>query len=77
MKILVVEDDPLLRDGLVDLLRSAGHTVDMVADGVTATKRGMDPELDLVVLDVMLPKLDGIEVCHGSAKPGRTCPSSC
>jgi len=64
MKILVVEDDPLLRDGLVDLLRSAGHTVDMVADGVTATKRGMDPELDLVVLDVMLPKLDGIEVCH-------------
>jgi two-component system response regulator RegX3 len=64
MKILVVEDDPVLRDGLVDLLRSAGHTVDMVADGVTATKRGMDPDLDLVVLDVMLPKLDGIEVCH-------------
>jgi DNA-binding response OmpR family regulator len=64
MKILVVEDDPLLRDGLVDLLKGAGHTVDAVADGVTATKRGMDPELDLVVLDVMLPKLDGVEVCH-------------
>ncbi len=64
MKILVVEDDVLLRDGLVDLLTGAGHTVDVVADGLTATKRGMDPELDLVVLDVMLPKLDGVEVCH-------------
>ena len=64
MKILIVEDDPLLRDGLVDLLKGAGHTVDMVSDGLTAAKRGMDPELDLVLLDVMLPKLDGIEVCH-------------
>ncbi|HXI83837.1 MAG TPA: response regulator transcription factor [Verrucomicrobiae bacterium] len=64
MKILVVEDDLLLRDGLVDLLKGAGHTVDMVSDGLAATKRGMDPELDLVLLDVMLPKLDGIEVCH-------------
>jgi DNA-binding response OmpR family regulator len=64
MRILVVEDDPLLRDGLVDLLKGAGHVVDMVSDGLTATKRGLDPELDLVLLDVMLPKLDGIEVCH-------------
>jgi DNA-binding response OmpR family regulator len=64
MKILVVEDDPLLQGGLADLLTGAGHTVDVVADGLTATKRGLDPELNLVVLDVMLPKLDGVEVCH-------------
>jgi two-component system response regulator RegX3 len=64
MKILVVEDDLLLRDGLVDLLKGAGHTVDMVSDGLTATKRGLDPDLDLVLLDIMLPKLDGVEVCH-------------
>lgn len=72
MKILVVEDDPLLRDGLVDLLRGAGHEVDLVTDGLTATKRGLDPELQLIVLDLMLPKLDGIEVCQRvrKARPG-------
>src|SRR2546422_11695272 len=72
MKILVVEDDPLLRDGLVDLLKGAGHNVDVVDDGITAAKRGMDGTLDLIILDVMLPKLDGIEVCHRlrKAQPG-------
>jgi len=64
MKILVVEDDPLLQDGLADLLKGAGHTVDVVADGIVAARSGLDPELDLVLLDVMLPRIDGIEVCH-------------
>lgn len=72
MKILVVEDDPLLRDGLVDLLRGSGHDVDLVSDGLTATKRGLDPELQIIVLDLTLPKLDGIEVCQRlrKARPG-------
>jgi DNA-binding response OmpR family regulator len=72
MKILIVEDETMLRDGLVDLLRGAGHIVDVTGDGLTATKRALDPELDLILLDVMLPKLDGLEACHRirKARPG-------
>jgi DNA-binding response OmpR family regulator len=72
MKILVVEDEPLLRDGLVDLLKGAGHDVQVVGDGLTACQRGLDPEVELILLDVMLPKMDGVEVCHRirKARPG-------
>jgi len=72
MNILIVEDEPVLRDGLVDLLKGAGHVIAVAVDGLTATKRGLDPDLDLVLLDIMLPKLDGIEVCHRlrKARPG-------
>lgn len=64
MKILVVEDDAGLRDGLVDLLNSAGHRAIAAADGESALVHGADASLDLVLLDLMLPKLDGIEVCR-------------
>ncbi len=64
MKILLVEDDPMLRDGLRDLLTGAGHSVDAVADGADGARRGREEPYDLVVLDLMLPRLDGIEVCR-------------
>jgi DNA-binding response OmpR family regulator len=64
VKILVVEDEAVLREGLVDLFGSAGHACEAVADGVSAVERGLDPSFDLVVLDLMLPELDGIEVCR-------------
>ena len=60
----MVEDDPMLRDGLVDLLSGAGHAVDAVADGAEGARRGREEPYDLVLLDLMLPKLDGIEVCR-------------
>jgi DNA-binding response OmpR family regulator len=64
MKILVVEDDPMLRNGLVDLLRGAGHEVKAAADGQAGLQLGKEESFDLVVLDLMMPKLDGIQVCQ-------------
>jgi len=64
LRILVVEDDAMLREGLVDLLTGAEHEVDAVADGAEGAQKGREASYDLVILDLMLPKLDGIEVCR-------------
>ena len=64
MRILVVEDDASLREGLVDLLEGAGHAVDAVADGRAAVDRGSREPVDVVLLDLMLPRLEGVEACR-------------
>lgn len=63
-RILVVEDEQPLREGLVDLLEGAGHEVVAVADGLDAVREGTESAFDLVLLDLMLPGLHGIEVCR-------------
>ena len=70
--MLVVEDEASLREGLVDLLEGDGHRVTAVADGLRAVEAGLAEVYELVVLDLMLPKLDGIEVCRRlrAARPG-------
>jgi DNA-binding response OmpR family regulator len=72
MRILLVEDEPGLRDGLTDLLRGDGHDVEPVGDGATAASRGVAESFDLIVLDLMLPRMDGMEVCRRvrAARPG-------
>jgi DNA-binding response OmpR family regulator len=72
MRILLVEDEPGLRDGLTDLLVGDGHEVEAVGDGITAAARGIAESFDLLVLDLMLPRLDGVEVCRRvrAARPG-------
>ena len=64
MRILVVEDEHRLREGLVDLLSAADHDVTAVGDGRTALETGIAETFDLVLLDLMLPQMDGIEVCR-------------
>ncbi|MEM7249562.1 MAG: response regulator transcription factor [Acidobacteriota bacterium] len=62
MRILVVEDDPLIAPGLEELLEGAGHEVELVRDGPTAVERGTASVFDVVLLDLMLPGLPGLEV---------------
>ena len=62
MRLLIVEDDALIADGLVRAMRAAGHAVDHAPDGVTADDALRQYPYSLVILDLGLPKLDGIEV---------------
>jgi len=62
MRILLVEDDAALRDTLCQALRQAGHGVDAVENGQAADSALVAGSYDLVVLDLGLPHLDGIEV---------------
>jgi two-component system response regulator RegX3 len=64
LNILLVEDEPILRHGLADLLEGGGHVVAAVGDGTMALARGTREPFDLVVLDLSLPGLDGLEVCR-------------
>jgi DNA-binding response OmpR family regulator len=62
--ILVVDDDATLRDVLEQYLRREGYAVLIAADGQTAYQKAITEEPDLVVLDLMLPQIDGWEVCR-------------
>ncbi|MGE0397171.1 MAG: response regulator transcription factor [Kofleriaceae bacterium] len=61
-RILVIEDDPSIRMGLVDTLTAKGYEVEAVARGGEGAERASSGRFDLAVLDVMLPDIDGFEV---------------
>ncbi len=61
-KVLIAEDDPSIRRGLVDALSFAGYAVVDCADGKSALEMAVETPVDVVLLDVMLPKLDGFAV---------------
>jgi two-component system response regulator RegX3 len=63
-RILVVDDDPHLREVVRFALEREGHGVVEAADGAAALARFEDEPADLVVLDVLMPELDGLEVCR-------------
>jgi len=70
MRLLIVEDDPLLADGLARALRQAGFAVDSATDGVSADHMLVNQAYDLVILDLGLPKLDGLEVLRRLRRRG-------
>jgi two-component system response regulator MtrA len=63
-RILLVEDDPSIREITAIGLRNAGFTVETAPDGAAGLERFAAEPFDLVLLDVMLPRLDGLEVCR-------------
>jgi len=62
MRLLIIEDDPVIADGLLRTLRAAGHAVDHAIDGARADQALTQYPYDLVVLDLGLPRMDGMEV---------------
>ncbi len=64
MKILLVEDDRKLSRALTTMLEEDGHSVEVAHDGERGLELGMERSFDVIILDVMLPRMNGIEVCR-------------
>ncbi len=62
MRILLVEDNKVLSEGLGTLLRGSGYAVDIVGDGASAHAAAAAENFDLVILDLNLPEMDGLDV---------------
>jgi len=73
-RTLVVEDDPHLAAGLAENLRAEGYAVDTAADGRLALAWLRENSCELVVLDVMLPHLDGFTLCRTLREEGNNTP---
>ena len=73
-RLLVVEDEPNIRELLATSLRFAGFEVHVAADGASALKQAATHHPDLVVLDVMLPDMDGFTVTRKLRESGRILP---
>lgn len=74
MRILIVEDEPRLNEALRRLLEQANYAVDCCFDGLTAQEHLALAEYDGVVLDIMLPKLDGLSLLRGVRAAGNAVP---
>ena len=74
MRVLLVEDDESLGEGIRTALRRAAYAVDWLRDGASALAAIRDGGIDLVVLDLGLPRIDGIEVIRSARRAGATVP---
>jgi DNA-binding response OmpR family regulator len=69
-RILVVDDEPGIALALEDDLKREGYEVETVGDGETACRRAREQKFDLILLDVMLPRKDGFDVCRELRRAG-------
>jgi DNA-binding response OmpR family regulator len=70
LKVLVVEDNADLAANIVDYLEEHGHTVDTAQNGLTGLKLATTGEFDVIVLDLMLPGMDGLALCESLRNQG-------
>lgn len=64
LRLLLIEDESDLAANVVDFFESCGHSVDYAGDGESGLARALAERFDVIVLDLMLPRLDGLEVCR-------------
>ena len=74
MKVLIVEDERDIAANIWDFLERRGYVVDHVADGKHGLARAMSGEFDVIVLDLGLPRLDGLELCRQLRNAGANVP---
>ena len=64
IRILIVEDEEAIRTGLIDVFVYHGYEVEFAADGISGLDKALSGRFDLILLDVMLPGMDGFEICN-------------
>ena len=74
MRILVVEDYSPLRKAMVESLETAGYAVDAAADGEEGLWYAQNHDYDTIVLDIMLPKMNGLKVLEAIRSEGKGVP---
>jgi CheY-like chemotaxis protein len=76
-KILIVEDDKFLQEVYVDTLKSAGHDIDTADDGEIALQKVKQGGFDLILVDIILPKINGLDVIAQAKLALQTNPNKC
>lgn len=71
MRLLVIEDNPDILANLIDYLNLKGHIVDSARDGLSGLHRAATEAFDLIILDLMLPGIDGITLCQRLRNDGK------
>lgn len=74
MQILLIEDNHDLAFNLFDYFEAKGHVMDMAADGISGLHFAVSNSYDIVILDVMLPGIDGLTLCRRLREAGRHMP---
>ena len=74
MKVLLVEDDPVASDYLAKALRESGHVVDVIEDGARGRDRALHEPYEALIVDRMLPSLDGLSLIESLRRQGRDTP---